>query len=292
MRDGVQQVVVLSGKGGTGKTSLTAAYASLAGTSIIADCDVDAANLHLILDSRELEQHEFISGHVATIRSDDCAACGLCATLCRFEAIAVKSGIYSVDSIRCEGCGLCVDACPVGAIDFPPSLCGTWMVSQTPFGPLVHARLQAAAENSGKLVTLVRKHAHALAVAEGLPLVIVDGPPGIGCPAIASMTGADRIVLVTEPSMSAICDVKRVADLVSSFSIPISVVVNKCDIDEGLTDELIQWCEQSGYSFAGSVSFDESIVQAHIAGCNPIGFVSERTERQIRSIWENICKTM
>mgnify|MGYP000913845640 CR=1 FL=1 len=187
----MKELVVISGKGGTGKTSLAASLVVLAGQAVVADCDVDAADLHLILSPQVKGKTDFYSGREAIIRPDDCDGCGICRERCRFEAVSLKDdGKYRIDPLACEGCGVCVHFCPVGAIDFPERLCGEWMVSDTRCGPMVHARLGAAAENSGKLVSTVRRQARAIAQQKDQSLLIVDGPPGIGCPVIASITGA------------------------------------------------------------------------------------------------------
>jgi MinD superfamily P-loop ATPase len=212
----IQECVIISGKGGTGKTSVTASFAALsAGRAVLADCDVDAADLHLVLTPKIIESTDFRSGNEAVIRSGTCTGCGTCAELCRFDAIHyVKrpfgKALYEVAPVACEGCGVCVRFCPAQAIAFPERLCGEWMLSETRCGPMVHACLCAAAENSGKLVATVRQEARRVAKERGLPLIITDGPPGIGCPVIASVTGADRVLVVTEPTVSGEHDLARV----------------------------------------------------------------------------------
>jgi len=203
----MKELVIISGKGGTGKTSVTASLAALAKRSVICDCDVDAADLHLLLNPVVRERHEFESGYEAIIRQEDCTACGVCAELCRFGAVKTTQKnngtlVYDIDSIACDGCGVCVRFCPVEAIDFPQRHCGQWFISDTRYGPMVHARLGIAAENSGKLVSTVRREARSIAEKENYKLIIVDGPPGIGCPVIASVTGASQVLVVTEPTVS------------------------------------------------------------------------------------------
>lgn len=195
----MEELVVISGKGGTGKTSVTASLAVLAEDPVIADCDVDAADLHLVLEPHIRESHDFRSGYEAVIRPDDCSGCGICQDLCRFEAVRRHGEVFIVDPIACEGCGVCVHFCPDEAIDFPESLSGQWFISDTRVGPMVHAKLGVAAENSGKLVSLVRTEAKRVAHEENRKMVIVDGPPGIGCPVIAVITGASQVLVVTEP---------------------------------------------------------------------------------------------
>ena len=232
----MKELVVISGKGGTGKTSITASFAVLADRPVIADCDVDASDLHLVLSPQIKECHEFRSGHEAVIRQDDCIGCGECLSHCRFKAVQVSGkpgqrAQFFIDPVSCEGCGVCVRFCPEHAIDFPERLCGEWMISETRCGPMVHARLGTAAENSGKLVSTVRREAKRIAKENNSPLIITDGPPGIGCPVIASVTGASLVLAVTEPTVSGEHDLKRVLSLARHFSIPALVCVNKWDIN-------------------------------------------------------------
>ncbi|MGB7629601.1 MAG: ATP-binding protein, partial [Candidatus Deferrimicrobium sp.] len=224
----MKELVIISGKGGTGKTSLTASFVVLADRPVIADCDVDAADLHLVLSPRINERHEFRSGHEAVIRQDDCNGCGTCLADCRFDAVrmngkAAGNATFVIDPVACEGCGVCIRFCPEKAIDFPERPCGEWMISETRCGPMVHARLGVGAENSGKLVSTVRREARRIAEEEHRFLVIVDGPPGIGCPVIASVTGATHVLAVTEPTVSGEHDLERVLSLTRHFSIPAAV---------------------------------------------------------------------
>ncbi len=293
-KDKIREIVVLSGKGGTGKTSLTASFSALASSAVLADCDVDAADLHLVLPPTVLEKHEFISGYEATIDPSICTRCGICQRQCAFEAIDQPDGTgYAVNPVRCEGCGVCVRLCPVQAIAFTDRVCGQWMVSQTRNGPMVHAHLYAAAENSGKLVTLVRKEARRIAHAEGRSLVLVDGPPGIGCPVIASLTGADAMVLVTEPSLSGRHDMKRLITLARQFAIPVFVCVNKFDVDEQQSKAIELDCAGiEGVHYAGSIPYDEQVVKAQIAALSPVEFSQGKTSEAIKHIWELIWSRM
>ena len=202
----MKELVIISGKGGTGKTSIVAAFASLAANKVLSDADVDAADLHLIMNPRATERHDFQAGHSAVINLDKCTACGLCRDLCRYDAISED---YTVTRMDCEGCGVCVYFCPEKAIDFPLKTCGEWYRSETRFGPMVHARLGIAEENSGKLVTLVRQEARKLAEARKLDLILTDGPPGIGCPVIASLGGTTAALIVTEPTVAGRHDCRR-----------------------------------------------------------------------------------
>ncbi|MDY0109845.1 MAG: ATP-binding protein [Candidatus Krumholzibacteria bacterium] len=276
----MKELVVISGKGGTGKTSLTASFAVLAERAVIADCDVDAADLHLVLSPRIRERHEFRCGHVALIDAARCTGCGICRDLCRFDALAAfadpnrttdstapepgSESVYAVDPAACEGCGVCVRFCPAQAIAFPERLSGEWMASDTRCGPLVHARLGVAAENSGKLVTVVRQQARGLAEAGGFPWIIVDGPPGIGCPVIASVTGADLVVVVTEPTLSGEHDLERVLALTRHFGIATAVCVNKWDLNPAMTEHIENRARAAGADVVGRVRYDPAVTVAQI----------------------------
>jgi len=266
----IKEIVVISGKGGTGKTSVTASLAALADRPVIADCDVDAADLHLVLSPRTHERHEFRSGHTAVIRQAECTGCGLCLSYCRFGAIAMASSAqgtgttYAVDPIACEGCGVCVRFCPEHAIDFPEQLCGEWMVSETRFGTLVHARLGVAAENSGKMVSTVRREARRIAEEGNHPYIIVDGPPGIGCPVIASVTGASLVLIVTEPTVSGEHDLARVLSLARHFDVPAAVCVNKWDINPEMTNKIEDQVRRQGARIAGRIRYDPCVTQAQM----------------------------
>ncbi len=254
----VREIVIISGKGGTGKTSLTASFAVLAVRSIVADCDVDASDLHLLLRPWVRERNEFMSGHQAVIRQDACTRCGVCLEYCRFGAVRkdMVDDTYSIDPASCEGCGVCVRFCPEKAIDFPERLCGEWMISETLYGTMVHARLGVAAENSGKLVSLVRREARRIAEEQGVPLVIVDGPPGIGCPVIASVTGASLVLVVSEPTVSGEHDLERVLALTRHFEIPAAICVNKWDINPEMTDRIEEKASLAGAKIAGRIRYD------------------------------------
>ncbi len=288
----MNELVVISGKGGTGKTSLTASFAVLAKRPVIADCDVDAADLHLVLSPEVKERHEFWSGHEAVIREEDCTSCGRCMTDCRYDAIRENEGPggvkkYTVDPIACEGCGVCVRFCPAEAIDFPECLCGEWMISDTRCGPMVHARLGLAAENSGKLVSLVRKEARDIAEKEGLDLILVDGPPGIGCPVIASLTGSSSVLVVTEPTVSGEHDLERVLTLTKHFGIPTAVCVNKWDLNEEMTERIEEKARSAGARVAGRVRYDRSVTQAQLQQ-KAVVEIEAPSADDIRRIWESL----
>jgi MinD superfamily P-loop ATPase len=268
----MRELVVISGKGGTGKTSLLASFAVLAGRSVLADCDVDAADLHLVLTPTVRRREEFRSGNEAVIRPQLCRGCGKCAELCRFEAV-LRDGEgppgegeprYRIDAAACEGCGVCVSHCPHGAIEFPERTCGEWFVSDTRCGPLVHARLRPAAENSGRLVATVRQEARRLAQSEEHELVLVDGPPGIGCPVISSLTGASAVMAVTEPTVSGEHDLDRVLDLCRHFAIPASVCVNKWDLNPELTERIEARAAGRGAEVLGRIPYDRAVTSAQL----------------------------
>ena len=288
----MKELVVISGKGGTGKTSLAASFAVLAGNAVVADCDVDAADLHLVLSPRLREKHDFISGHQAVIRPQDCSGCGTCSELCRFGAITGNSrengtATFAVDPIACEGCGVCVRFCPERAIDFPESLCGAWMISDTRCGPMVHARLGVAAENSGKLVSLVRREARRIAEEESRSMVIVDGPPGIGCPVIASLTGASLVLVVTEPTVSGEHDLERVLALARHFDMPAAVCVNKWDLNPEMTERIEERAKASGAMIAGRVRYDRGVTAAQLQE-RAVVETSAPCVEDIRRIWDNL----
>ena len=286
----MKEIVIISGKGGTGKTSLTAAFAGLARNAVFADCDVDGADLHLILRPTLQVRTPFYSGHEARIGPDACARCGVCAGLCRYGAILEGDGgsAPQVDPTACEGCGVCVHFCPVGAIAFPERLCGEWMISHSRFGPLVHARLEAAAENSGKLVSLTRREARRIAEERGADLILIDGPPGIGCPVIASITGADAVLAVTEPSLSGEHDVARILELARHFHIPAWLCVNKWDINPTLTDRIEASAARLGAPSLGRIPYDRAMTAAQLAGQTVIEAGDGPAAEAIAALWDRL----
>ena len=282
----IREIVIVSGKGGTGKTSLTAAFAALAKNSILCDADVDAADLHLLMQPEVKEQTDFMGGSKAVIDPDLCTGCGTCRTLCRFDAISDR---YEVDPIRCEGCGVCVDFCPEQAIGFPVQRCGEWFVSDTRFGPMVHARLGIAEENSGRLVSLVRTKTRQLAEARGLELILTDGPPGIGCPVIAAIGGATALVIVVEPTVSGIHDMERVVELAAHFRVPGMVIVNKFDLNVAMTEAIEQLAEKRNILVLGRVPFDPVFTRSMVQGQTLFEYGEESpTRRVVRDIWAKI----
>jgi MinD superfamily P-loop ATPase len=287
----MKEIVVVSGKGGTGKTTLTAAFAALSGDrTIFADCDVDAADLHLILNPTILLQTDFICGREAIIREEDCSECGKCIAACRFGAVARSkdSGKYRIDPISCEGCGVCVRVCPEKAISFPERKAGEWFISETRFGPMVHAKLGAGGENSGKLVSLVRKEARILAAKRNLDLLLVDGPPGIGCPVIASITGADAVVVITEPTLSGKHDLERVLKLATHFRVPAYICVNKWDINPEMTSNIEKQAEKLDATPIGRISYDRVVVAAQIAGQSIVENSKGIISQEVIQIWKKL----
>ena len=282
----IREIVIVSGKGGTGKTSLAAAFAALAKNGILCDADVDAADLHLLMQPEVKERTDFMGGSKAVINPDLCTGCGTCRTLCRFDAISDR---YEVDPIRCEGCGVCVDFCPEQAIDFPVQRCGEWYISATRFGPMVHARLGIAEENSGRLVSLVRKETRQLAEERGLELILTDGPPGIGCPVIAAIGGATALVIVVEPTVSGIHDMERVVDLAAHFRVPGMVIVNKYDLNGEMTEAIEQLAVQRNLVVLGRVPFDPVFTRSMVQGQTLFEYGAETPTRQVvRDIWAKI----
>ena len=282
----IREIVIVSGKGGTGKTSLAAAFAALAKNGILCDADVDAADLHLLMQPEVKERTDFMGGSKAVINPDLCTGCGTCRTLCRFDAISDR---YEVDPTRCEGCGVCVDFCPEQAIDFPVQRCGEWYISATRFGPMVHARLGIAEENSGRLVSLVRKETRQLAEERGLELILTDGPPGIGCPVIAAIGGATALVIVVEPTVSGIHDMERVVDLAAHFRVPGMVIVNKFDLNVGMTEAIEQLAEKRNILVLGRVPFDPVFTRSMVQGQTLFEYGEESpTRRVVRDIWAKI----
>lgn len=288
----MKELVVISGKGGTGKTSITASFAVLADRPVVADYDVDAADMHLLLKPETVERHDFYAGRLARINTAQCTACGLCRTYCRFDAVITENGyrgntVYRIDPSACDGCGVCVRFCPAVAIVFPDRLCGEWMRSETNRGPLVHAKLFPAAENSGKLVALVRKEARRIAEEENRKIIITDGPPGIGCPVISSITGASMVLVVTEPTVSGEHDLGRVLSLVRHFSLPAAVCVNKWDLNPEMTERIETAAKDAGVRIAGRVRYDPMITAAQMNE-KAVVETDAPSADEIRRIWEEL----
>jgi MinD superfamily P-loop ATPase len=288
----MKQLVILSGKGGTGKTSVSAAFAHLSSTNgstllaVLADADVDAANLEFVLAPTVLEANDFLGGQIAIIDQDVCGACGTCQSVCRFDAVLETNGVYEIDPIACEGCAACVYQCPSEAIQMLPQTAGQWFHSETNFGHLFHAALRPAQENSGKLVTMVKQQARLLAMDEENDLVIVDGPPGIGCPVISAVSGANLALIVTEPSAAGAHDMRRVLETTAHFGVPSTVCINKADIYPEGEAKIRAFCREQGIRVVGKIPFDESVTQAMVHG-QPvtIGYPDAPASIAIQKIW-------
>ena len=263
----MKQLVILSGKGGTGKTSVAAALAHLASQElpiVLADADVDAANLEMVLEPTKVEEHVFMGGQVAIIDPDLCQPCGRCFEVCRFDAIVPGDDTYRVDALACEGCASCVHHCPEKAIHTEAQQAGLWFRSDTRFGPLFHAHLFAGQENSGKLVTMVKQQGRLLALDTGRELLIVDGPPGIGCPVISANAGANLALVVTEPTISGVHDLERILGTVNHFRVPALVLINKADVNPAHTAAIKAYCQAQGIQMVGELPYDTVVTEAMV----------------------------
>jgi len=284
----MREILVISGKGGTGKTSLTAAFAHLAKDKIICDLDVDAPDMHILLDPEKVRTERFLSGNEAVIDPGRCAACGLCEEMCRFGAVRAGEETYFIDPLRCEGCKVCVTFCPERAIDFPVKHCGEWYVSRTRFGTMVHAQLFPGEENSGRLVTLLKKEARELAKAEGARLVLCDGTPGIGCPVISSLSGVHLAVVVTEPTPSGRHDFERVAQLCDHFRTRVAVVVNKWDLNPEETERIEAVCRERRYELLARLPHDDAVPRSMVELRTVTEFPETDFARSVRDAWARL----
>lgn len=280
----MKQIVVISGKGGTGKSIIAGSFASLAKNKVMADCDVDAADLHLLLHPAVKETHEFSGGKTALIDRSRCTQCKKCQEICRFEAI----DNYVVDPISCEGCGVCFHICPEKTIKMVDNLSGKWFISETKYGPFVHAKLGIAEENSGKLVTLVRQNARLIAEKEKRDLIIIDGPPGIGCPVIASLSGVDIALIVTEPTLSGIHDLERIVGVAYHFGIKGAVCINKYDLNLIVSQRIEEYCCHNNIELIGKISFNISVTEALVRGLPIVEYSNNQVTQEIKSLWEKI----
>ncbi len=289
----MKQIVILSGKGGTGKTSVVASFAHLAkaGTkqpsTVLVDADVDASNLELVLSPVIREKHSFMGGQIAIIDPELCESCGVCAELCRFEAISRSDGLFVVDPVACEGCGLCFYQCPSDAIRMEEQVAGEWYRSDSRYGPLFHAALWPAQENSGKLVTLVKQQGRLLAMDQGQELILVDGPPGIGCPVISAAAGADLALIVVEPTVAGIHDMARAADTTRHFGVRTLVLVNKADLYRNGVTEIEAYCRRDGLRMIGQLPFDTVVTKAMVQG-QPVTAYSPQSPvgQALRAAWD------
>lgn len=286
----MKEILILSGKGGTGKTTITGSLAALMPHAVLADCDVDAADLHLILAPRVREENEFWSGVEAQIDTTRCSGCGTCYELCRFHAINLEE-TASLLPFSCEGCGVCAEFCPEDAITMIDKNCGDWFLSDTDFGPMIHARLGIGEENSGKLVSLVKRQAKKVAEKKEADWLLVDGPPGIGCPVIASMSGASFTLLVTEPTQSGLHDLMRVADLAAHFKVPAGVCINKWDLHPDYCRIIEEACNEREIPVLGRVPFDTAVVESIVQGKTLVEYDSDAAaSKAVEELWENLEK--
>jgi MinD superfamily P-loop ATPase len=288
------RLAILSGKGGTGKTSIAGSFGYLAGkNAVLCDCDVDAANLSLICGAETVHSEEYSGGTAAFISKEACKSCGICMKFCRFNAVKIQNGYYTIDESACEGCGYCSILCPSGAVTLNPVKSGDVFLSKSRFGSdLASAELQTGAENSGKLSSRVRKLADESALAKKLPFVIIDGPPGISCPAIAAISGTDYVLFVSEPTFSGISDLKRIMELAEKLNIPFGIIVNKADINPALTEEIKQLAGKKNADFLGSIPYSEFFISAVRQGKTVLEITNEDlTAGVIKNIWNNLtCK--
>jgi len=284
----MREVVVLSGKGGTGKTSIVGSFAVLAKEKVMVDCDVDAADLYLLLQATMRERHEFWSGQIAVIDGDKCTRCGLCQEICRFKVI----NDFQINAISCEGCGFCYHVCPEGVIEMQENMAGYWSVSDTGYGPLVHARLGIAQENSGKLVATIRQEARQIAENKEVGLIVSDGPPGIGCPVISSLSGASLALLVTEPTLSGIHDLERVFGVCRHFDVPAMVCINKYDINEENTRQIEDYCLTYGTEVVARIPFDSVVTEAMVHGVPVVEYSRNGVSHQIERLWKTVSQSL
>jgi len=291
----MKELVVISGKGGTGKTSIVAAFAALSKNAVFADCDVDAADLHLVLEPDVKQTSDFSGGKQASIIAEKCTGCGKCKELCRFDAIDsdgpandVVEKTFTVDPVSCEGCKVCVEFCPADAIEFNDSINGQWFISDTRFGTMVHAKLGIAEENSGKLVFLIRKETKRIAEEQKKDLIIVDGSPGIGCPVIASITGADLVLIVTEPTLSGKHDLERVAELAAGFNIPVLVAINKYDLNSDMADQIEKDVLKHNIKVVGKIRYDKAFTKAQIMKTSVVEYTSGAVTEDVKALWRNV----
>ncbi len=281
----MKELTIISGKGGTGKTSIVASFSALCENKIIVDADVDAANLHLVLNPHIRQETEFKGGNFASINPDLCVECGECIERCQFGAI---SDDFVVDSIECEGCGVCVHFCPEKAIDFPQRVCGRWYISETRMGTMVHAKLGIAEENSGLLVSILRKEAKDLAEKENSHLIIVDGPPGTGCPVISSVTGADAVLIITEPTLSGLHDMERVKSLADFLKVKTFLCINKADLNPEISGRLKEFANNNNMVFTGEIPYDKDFTSAMVQGKTLVEFSDGPCSKAIKRVWESL----
>lgn len=288
----MKQLLVISGKGGTGKTVITGAFAVLATNKVMVDCDVDASDLHLLLHPHIKETYDFIGDKKAIINQEKCIKCGKCVSLCRFDAIKStknNNGRFEkimVDNISCEGCGICVWNCPVNAIEFNKTVSGQWFISDTKYGPFVHAELGMGEENSGELVTIVKNQAKELAKNNKCDLIIIDGPPGIGCPVIASLSEVDSALVITEPTLSGLHDAERIINVANHFGTDVKLVINKYDLNMNISEKIEEFCNKNNIPLIGKIKFDKGVIEAIVNGKTIIEYDKTDVKEEIVKIWK------
>jgi len=285
----VKEVVIISGKGGTGKTSIAGCFAALAKNKVLADADVDAADLFILLEPKIQSRESFRGGHTAVIDKEICVECGECLELCHFDAI---SSDYVVDKVDCEGCGVCAHFCTAEAIEMHENVCGEWYISDTRYGPFVHAKLGIAEENSGMLVTIVRHNAKLIAEENDLGLIIVDGPPGIGCPVISAVTGANLVFIVTEPTLPGLHDMQRVAALAKHFNIPAAACINKYDLNPEMSGKIRAYCKETGIRLLGMIPYDTVVTKALVERRIIVEHGNGEVSNEIKKIWSNLAEML
>ena len=281
----MKQLTIISGKGGTGKTTITAAFASLVNNAVFADCDVDAADLHLILKPNIKKTIGFHGLKIASVNQEICNLCKKCFKQCRFNAIDKDINIIYES---CEGCGVCEYICPVEAIKMIDRDSGFSYISDTRFGPMAHAILKTAEEASGKLVTVVRNNAKTIAEEKKKDLVIIDGPPGIGCPVIASISGVDLVLIVTEPTLSAIHDLERILHVAYHFKIPAVICINKFDINLENTEKIEEYCKNNNLDIVGKLPYNNIVTEAMINEKNVIEYSKGDFSNMVIKMWNEI----
>jgi len=280
----IKQLAIVSGKGGTGKTTIAAAFAALAKNKVMVDCDVDAADLYLLLKPNILIQEKYFGGRSPHVDLDKCTQCGLCTKVCRFSAI--DNGVVNI--ISCEGCGFCSHICPEKVITMRDAFSGDWFISETPYGPFIHARLGIGEENSGKLVTVVRKKASEIAKEKNLDLILIDGPPGIGCPVTASLTGVNFVLAITEPTLSGIHDLERILKLSVHFKIPSMVCINKFDLNLENSANIASYCEKNGSMLIGKIPYEPKVVETLVNRKTVMDYPCNEVQEIVYRMWKKV----
>lgn len=287
MENKIKEVLILSGKGGTGKTSLVGSFAHLADNKIMVDCDVDASDLHLLLAPKPTETHDFKSGVKARVEADKCSSCGMCEELCQFDSIVMEETAV-ISKLNCEGCGVCAHFCPEDAIILEENHCGSWYIADTAYGPLVHAQLFAGEENSGKLVSHIKQQARQLAESTNANLILIDGAPGVGCPVIASLSNVDLAVVITEPTLSGKHDLDRILDLTDHFKVPALVCINKWDLHPEMSDTIEASCKERGAELLGRIPFDPKVIACQIQGIPVTATDTSLAAYSILEVWKKL----